>query len=325
MQPTSPAQFAATTMEGGIPPLERIREGVWVLPMPMPSRHIPYSLCYLIVGDDTSIHVIDPGSAVEANFVLLGRALAAVGGGFESVASIVVTHLHPDHLGMAAMLREKTGAPVMLHRVEQEAVGNLDTALPSDETFDLWGVPSGRRRGLQQAQTVIAGFAADVLLEDGATLPIAGREIRVIHTPGHTPGHICLRDAANSLLFTGDHILPTIFSGLGLGGRTTTNAMADYLGALDTVKVFDDHEILPGHGYRFTGLAERCDAIAEHHLRRSREVSEMLAVNPGATIWQLAEKATWSAGFDNLAGFYLLSALSQIAMHAEYVQLAREL
>ena len=310
-------------MEGGTPPLERIREGVWSLPMPMPGAHIPYSICYLIVDAQKAFHVIDTGIGSAANLTLLTRAIGALGGTLESVASIVVTHLHPDHLGLAAALREKTGAPVLMHRAEQEAIGKLGSVQFDSSTFTRWGVPLERQAELHIDQPAIAGFVADVLLEDGAALPIAGREISVIRTPGHTPGHICLRDATESLLFTGDHVLPTIFSGLGLGGPTATNAMADYLASLRFVAEFDDHEVLPGHGYRFTGLAERCEAIASHHLRRSREVSEMLAVTPDATIWQLAEIATWSAGFDNLRAFYLLSALSQVEMHVDYVRSVR--
>ncbi len=82
-----------------------------------------------------------------------------------------------------------------------------------------WG--SGRRIGLGRT----AEPFADLLVEDGDVLPIAGREVRALWTPGHTAGHLCLVDEGDGLLFTGDHVLPRINPGIGLGGRTATNPL----------------------------------------------------------------------------------------------------
>ena len=132
--------------------------------------------------------------------------------------------------------------------------------------------------------------------------------------PGHTPGHLCLHDEDAGLLFTGDHVLPTINSGLGLGGPTASNPIADYLAGLRRVSALGGLA-LPGHEHPFTGLPERCDALAEHHLRRAREV----AAHPGGTVWDVARTLTWTGGWEGLRGFTLLSALSQTALHRDFV------
>jgi hypothetical protein len=72
--------------------------------------------------------------------------------------------------------------------------------------------------------------------------------------------------------------------------------------------------------YVFHGLAARCATTAEHHLRRSREVAERLRIDGDPTVWQVASELTWTAGWANLNGFYLLSALAQTAMHLEFVR-----
>ena len=200
---------------------------------------------------------------------------------------------------------------------------------PADVTAlaDAWGVPADRRAELLDAAGRAPDYPAphvDRTYVDGEALPIPGFALTAVVTPGHTPGHLCLRDEARSLVFTGDHILPTMFAGLGLGGPTATNPLADYVAGCERVAEFDDHEVLPGHGYRFTGLGERARESAAHHLRRTAEVEGALASHPDASIWEIASQLTWTAGFANLVGFYLYSALSQTAMHREYVQQRRE-
>jgi hypothetical protein len=70
----------------------------------------------------------------------------------------------------------------------------------------------------------------------------------------------------------------------------------------------------------FRGLAARCATTAEHHLRRSREVAERLRIDADPTVWQVASELTWTAGWANLGGFTLLSALAQTATHLEFVR-----
>ena len=164
------------------------------------------------------------------------------------------------------------------------------------------------------------GLAADVVLEHGDLLPIGGRRVRVIHTPGHTAGSICLHDEDADLLMTGDHVLPIVNPGLGLGGFLPGD---DPLGlALDSyarVAQYDDAEVLPGHGARFHGVATRATQIAERHRRRSAEIGALAGADPAASVWQIASRVNWTGGWDALAGFLRLSALSQTEMHLRHL------
>jgi glyoxylase-like metal-dependent hydrolase (beta-lactamase superfamily II) len=121
------------------------------------------------------------------------------------------------------------------------------------------------------------------------------------------------------VMLTGDVLLPTMHAGLGLGGVTDANPLSEYLESLRALREYPGFEVLPGHGYRFTGLADRAAQSAEHHLKRSREVAAVLSVEPEASTWQIARRLSWTAGWDNLVGFYVYSALSQTDMHKEFV------
>ena len=308
--------------EGG----ESLAPGIRVLQVAMPGGHIPYSLCYLIEDAHGDVHLVDPGWSSDENWSSLERALAASGHRLDDVATVSVTHLHPDHLGMADRVRAASGAVLALHEREQAALETMAgraPAEPPEHRFDLWGVPAERLAELDLTSgrpAMSAQLPADVLLRDGELLDIPGRAIQVVLTPGHTPGHICLVDADDGLIFTGDQVLPTIHPGLGLGGETATSPIADYLGSLERIAAYDDLQVCPGHEYIFHGLAARSATTAEHHLRRSREVAERLRIDGDPTVWQVASELTWTAGWANLNGFYLLSALAQTAMHVVFVQ-----
>lgn len=306
--------------------LSALGPGIRALQVAMPGGHIPYSLCYLIDDASGRVHIVDPGWPSDDNWASLTRALRASGHDVDDIASVIVTHLHPDHLGMADRVRAASGASLVLHEREQAALVTMAGRAPAESAehrFDVWGVPAERVPELDltaERPPMDAQLPADVLVTDGELLDIPGRAIRVVLTPGHTPGHICLVDAEDGLVFTGDHVLPTINPGLGLGGETATNPIGDYLTSLERIAVFDQHQVCPGHEYVFRGLAARCATTAEHHLRRSREVAERLRIDGDPTVWQVASELTWTAGWANLNGFYLLSALAQTAMHLDFVR-----
>jgi glyoxylase-like metal-dependent hydrolase (beta-lactamase superfamily II) len=326
MQATSAGQFQAFSA-ATIPPLEQVREGVWALGAYMPGGHIPYSLLYLVRDSSNGIHVIDPGWDSDRNWQALMTALSAIGSGVTGVQSITATHLHPDHIGMAQRLQSHTNAPVQVHALEKRdldaaGAGGWNPSVLAHQ-LDEWVVPSDRRNELEQMLTGAPPqptVQIDRVIDDNERLEIPGFDLIAMLTPGHTSGSLTLRDDHNELLLTGDVLIPTMHAGLGLGGNATTNSLHDYLASLDALRRFPDYEALPGHGYRFTGVLERANRSAAHHLRRTKEVAEAVEKNPDASIWEIARDLTWTAGWKNLSGFYVYSALKQTAMHRDYLE-----
>lgn len=329
----NPTQYTAWT-DGTLPAVEEVQEGVWAVPLPMEEGgYVRYTLTYLVSDTEGGVHVIDPGWGLADNVELLERGFQIAGFSFDQVRSIVSSHLHPDHTGLAGMIRTRSGAPLLVHSIEREA---MESGFASSLMIDMikklrtWGMPRRERRRLfrdlwrQRANRALLNVTADGVLEDGDLLNIPGRTIRVIHTPGHTEGSICLHDEGARTVFTGDTLLPMIFPGIGLGvaasGSPNVNPLARYFASLDRLAVLDVDRVHPGHGYSFAGLAARCAETVAHHEKRSEEVRLIIGRNPRASVWQVAEQINWTAGWDALTGYMRISALSQTAMHLGYLE-----
>lgn len=324
-EPISPVQ-AAALRDGVLPPVEQVRPGIWTFAVPFRFGVPDATLVYVVEGADGSLALIDPGWSADGGVDEVRDALSAIGRSLDDVSLVAVTHLHADHLGAAAAIRRATGARVAMHGLEVESLDRERTdAVQNDADIATWGLPqhlhdgvvaawgSGRRIGLGRSEAPYA----DLLLADGDVLPIPGRTIRTLWTPGHTAGHVCFVDEADGLLFTGDHVLPRINSGIGLGGRTATNPLGDYLASLRQLHPYAGLEVCPGHEYRFTDVVARAQTLARHREERSRHVAEALDVLDRPTLFEVAARVPFSGGIESMTGFLLASALTQTAFHAE--------
>ena len=337
MEILSTEQYGAFTA-GRIPGVEEFAEGTWSVPMGLPTEFPggvqAYSFAYVLDDFSGGLHVVDPGWDTEANISRWEQFLSSLGRGFGDVATITATHLHHDHLGLAAELSRRSGAPLVMSEAEAgvldaaaAALGEADTAeanrvsreyaVMTPERLKEFGVPQDRWEELLWVPREPAFPVADHRIRGGERLPISGREILAVDTPGHTGGHLCLVDDATQTLFTADHVLPGINSGLGLGGTSPTNPIGDYFASLERITPYSSYAVAPGHEYRFGGLARRIQELRDHHLRRSREVAREMGEHH--SIWEIAKRVTWSDGFANLTSYRLGSALSQVYMHREFV------
>ena len=99
--------------------------------------------------------------------------------------------------------------------------------------------------------------APDVQLEGGETISTGVFNLKVLWTPGHSKGHVCLYEPANKLFFSGDHLLPTITPNIGLHPQSSANPLQEFINSLRLIADMDINLILPGHEKPFTGAKER--------------------------------------------------------------------
>ncbi len=331
-EPTSPVQ-AAALRAGALPPVEEVRPGVWTLAVPFHGGVPAATLAYVVEDTAGDLTVIDPGWSGDGSLTELRAGLRTIGRSLEDVALVAVTHLHADHLGAAAAVRAVSGAPVAMHRAEVRALQDERAdAAANDADIATWGLPDELRAGVVAAwgtgRRIGRGAGdppyADLLLEDGDVLPVPGRTLTALGTPGHTAGHLCFVDEPDGLLFTGDHVLPRINPGIGLGGRTATNPLADYLRSLARLEPYAHLEVCPGHEYRFADVVRRARTLALHREERSRHVAEALDALDHPTLFEVAARVPFSGGIESMTGFLLASALTQTAFHADLLGRADE-
>jgi glyoxylase-like metal-dependent hydrolase (beta-lactamase superfamily II) len=307
------------------PPVEQVTAGVWSMPVTIPDNPLRYTLCYLLLSDAGAI-VVDPGWKADQSWDDLQRGLEAAGVTPDRITGIVVTHVHPDHHGLSGRLREASGAWIAMHTKEVEFLPARLGALVGADGFREWLVRTG-----VPAETEIFGGEAgdldffrmsdpDVLLDDGEALNLPGRRIRVVWTPGHTPGHICLHDEDYGLLLTGDHLLPRISPNIGLSPIDGDSPLSNYLDSLRAIRGYDGAEALPAHEYRFRGIAGRAETLIKHHEARAQELLDLVAAVGQPTVWEVAQKLTWSRPWEQIEGYMRRAALAETAAHVEYLE-----
>ena len=252
-----------------------VAPGVRRIPIPLPIRGLSIVNAYLVEGAH-GWSLVDAGlHTAEAEQALRG-GLADAGIGIEDLQRVFVTHLHPDHLGMAGTL-ERAGAAVLMHTPEIAAARRVwskghEAIDATYEWFARHGMPHDVDEGMRQAWIAMGERVDDLEhvdgVDDGDQVDLGGRATRLRWTPGHTDYHAVLIDERDGLLFAGDHVLPRITSNIGLYPSSRDDPLGDFLGALTGLRDLPVKRVLPAHGDPFDDLAGRVDELLAHHAMR---------------------------------------------------------
>lgn len=187
--------------------------------------------CTILANPETlEAVVIDPGDDLPDILARLARRHL-------TVKQIIVTHAHIDHIGGAAQLRRVTGAPVLFHQADLPLVAMLDVQAG-------WlGVPTPEK------------LSPDASAENGTSAGIDGLPAEVIHTPGHTPGSICLHFPKQELLLAGDTLFAGTVGRTDLPGGDTQALLRSLHHRL--LPLPEATLVVPGHGEETTMGQER--------------------------------------------------------------------
>jgi glyoxylase-like metal-dependent hydrolase (beta-lactamase superfamily II) len=297
--------------------VSRIVEGVYQLKLPVPFP-LKFIASYLLPGED-GWTIIDPGFDYPPAREAWETGAGSVGLDFGNVACIIVTHLHPDHVGLACWLQERSGAPVFMLEGEIE---NARHVWDPDRGVDAF-VGFLVRNGMD-AQTAEATAGTTRLgvrlpermeaLREGDVVPVGDHASRVIHTPGHSDYHFVLHDGERRLLFAGDHVLLHITPNIGLWTYTEPRPLERYLGSLEGLRGLGVDLVLPGHGPLFHDLDGRIDELISHHAERLSDMHSLFDGKP-ATPYEVARRHFPQ----DLTDHQLRFALAETLAHLEHL------
>lgn len=246
--------------------------GVYLLRMPMPFR-LDHINLYLL-DDPAGWTLVDCGLN-NADSRAVWESVFADFIGSKPVVRIIVTHLHPDHIGLARWLQERTQAPIYMTSPEWElatSLFHLPAVDPSciQRHYQRLGLEGER---LQQTVKQASGYGRMVqalppyvhFLAEGDVLPIGTRRWRILIGRGHSPASACLWDDAEGVLIGGDHILPSISPNINLLAVGPSDPLHDYLTSLRAFRALAGELVLPAHGLPDSRYRGRIDDLLAHH------------------------------------------------------------
>jgi glyoxylase-like metal-dependent hydrolase (beta-lactamase superfamily II) len=262
--------------------LTEVASGVFELRLPIPFEDGLVNVFLFPDGDVADL--LDCGMNTAESVDAIHEAVKQVGA--RRIRRLVVTHIHPDHYGAAGVFAGEGLADLYLHRLEvplvypryielEHLISEVRTyllinGLPADEVEAL----SNSQRALSQ---IVKPVAPAVQLDGAETLEVGRRHLRVEWTPGHSPGHICLYDEGEKILFAGDTLLPELSPNIGLHPQSTSDPLHEYLDGLRRLAAYEPRLILPAHGRPFTDAASRVATLVAHHKKRLDQIGAIVS------------------------------------------------
>jgi len=292
--------------------------GIHMLELPL-----PFSLGIVnvwLVSLESGWLLIDTGMQTDACFDALARALEGLSVEWRDIRRILLTHIHPDHMGLASRLIPLTGAPLDMHRADYELLNQIvDIDIHRQwerEILTTAGVPpecatwsflrclrsSGASSGSRRPS---ADWRRDHRLR--------ARLFRNHLDPGHSPGHVCLYDRSRRVLISGDHILQHISP--NIGWQPGRDALGEFLSSLDRIAALEVDLVLPSHGAPFSGHREWVRKTQEHHADRCARIVALVA--GGADTAHLIAGQLWNR---HLSPFHYRFAIFEVMAHLEYLE-----
>jgi glyoxylase-like metal-dependent hydrolase (beta-lactamase superfamily II) len=281
-------------------PLTLVVDDVYQLKIPLPFA-LNIVNVYLLRGAE-GWTIVDTGINTAAARATWEQAFAELKLNPRAIEQIVLTHVHPDHYGLAGWLQnlakaEGRDVPVRLSSREiQWTRAVWEQEKPMD--FIAWLTASGMPTAMAQEVGDSMGSTRSMtyphptgLIAHAAAEPLrmGNRTFQPIHAPGHSDGQLMFYDAADKLLLSGDHVLMKITPNIGLWEDSDPDPLGQFLGSLKQVRELDVRLALPGHKWLIEDWQGRIDELIHHHELRLNHI--LNAIDDGKhSPYEIAER-----------------------------------
>lgn len=311
-----------------------ILPGLYQFRLPIPIRSLGSVFAYFAFDGKRNL-LIDAGWPSKESQEALESSLSSLGFSLDAIETVIVSHLHPDHFGLAEEIRDRApNSKLVMHKADAAWILNTreEYELFIKEIHDwlkVHGTPKQELAAMYRASIKMLSFfrpPRPTMIAKGGEVIKVGKKWRfeIIHTPGHTIGNICLYDRAGSkVFFSGDHILPTITPNVSLSPRYNSNPLGEYLNSLESLKTLDAALVLPSHEYVFSNLKKRIQEIQDHHLQRLEEVISIVQKQGklGTSAYDVSKLVHWNSGsWESLGAWEQRAALMETLAHLEYLK-----
>lgn len=306
--------------------IKEILPGIWRIVLPLPEIFLQHVNVHVLRDGDGFI-LVDCGFGADDGWPVLQQAMVEIGASVADVHTVVVTHGHHDHFGLAGQFRETSGARVWLHQEDRDYMRFRYLERDAPKLVERWlasyGVPVGEARELAAPpgprREAMAEVLPDRLLNGGEELRAGSYRMQVQWTPGHTPGHVCLREPDQHILLCGDHVLPKASPNVSMQPNSPRNPLPGYLESLRGLTRARTDLALPGHGDPMPDIAERARGLLKHQLDRRDVILGLMNSLPqtpyelASRIWATSRPISW----DGFRGYVRRNAVGTTIAHAE--------
>ncbi|HXI92812.1 MAG TPA: MBL fold metallo-hydrolase [Blastocatellia bacterium] len=274
---------------------------------------------YLIEEDPLTL--IDAGPRDDASLEALRTGLNQLGYQLSDIKRIIISHAHADHYGLARVIVEESGATAYIHEWDAPAVSANTDYRAYRELLAASGVPRETIDRMEAGYEKFQGFAYPLdhveTLKDNDEVLFEHESLTVVHTPGHTPGSICLVRTSNRLVFASDTVLKTItpnpvLSPDPINAKRRFQSLGEYLVSLARIRALAPTVLKGGHGDDVTDYDEHFHRMYRFTNARQSKLLTLLPKN-GATAWE-----TSTLMFPDAHGYHRFLALSETVAHLDY-------
>jgi glyoxylase-like metal-dependent hydrolase (beta-lactamase superfamily II) len=274
---------------------------------------------YLIEEDPLTL--IDAGPNSPESLEALRTGLARLGYRLADIRRLIISHAHADHYGLARVVVEESSASAFIHAWDAPAVRpDLDYS-GYRKLLTGAGVPREMIARMEAGFEKFRGFAHPLeqveILEDDSEILFEHESLRVVHTPGHTPGSICLVRTSNRLVFASDTVLKNItpnpvLSPDPLDERRRFQSLGEYLVSLARIRSLSPTILKGGHGDDVVDYDEHFNRLFRFTQERQAKLISLVP-RGGATGWDAALLL-----FPNANGYHRFLAVSETIAHLDY-------
>lgn len=267
--------------------MKKLADQVYQLKVPIPYDTGEVN-CYLFEGEN-GFTIVDTGDHTDEAKTLWMKVLEGI-----SIEKLVLTHSHPDHVGLAGWFQQQFNIPVWMSRKSYEEMLKIRVSIEKGKSsnllsslLNLHGLPHTPKRDNQYNRKVSFDFEPNYLFEDHQEIQLGDTFFEAIWTPGHSPDHFCFYNPRHQILLVGDHILNNM-NPIVMSQKAGDNPLKDYIQSHKRILNFPAKYILTGHGDTIKNLSTRIEDMQIHYQKRWKQAYDSI-IEEGSNAYQVSQ------------------------------------